>query len=280
MKTKSSHLAEWQERLIMAFCDEECGVVGKWLAKRLLARSPEARDFLRSVRDSSIKIGQTLVQDREIQENALGKSLDLWNQVNSRISEEERLECLLGRRNKVSVRERNFSFPNMLSYLEVGGVGALVAAATLLFVFRVDSKELPLSETSKMAATNSNLDNGQNVLEPAKYETGQGDSGENLFEDKGEPFYSLMPQRASKLARALEVDWMRSHGRVKVIQHPGENSAIFWVSRNQANNLENMNRLWPVGMGSSSSDSFSSSSGEPVRILEDNVPSAITVMDR
>jgi hypothetical protein len=39
------------------------------------------------------------------------------------------------------------------------------------------------------------------------------------------------PVRVGRYPNSLEVDWMRSDGRVRVMQDSGERSAIIWVKR-------------------------------------------------
>ena len=287
MKTKevrvnSSDLAskpdEQQEQLLMAFADNECGFFGRIRARRLLSSSAEARKFLDKMHEVSGKAATAIVRERGTGSRYEPKgpdSADLWGTVSARIMQEERSEILLGhRRTAGEGKVFGGGFEAIWDYVRIGGVSALAAAAAVLIVVGL----LPVQRNASVGRSASVHNQ---AFEPVSFDTEshvtnlRPEAMASLDTD-GTIYYS-MADRPADLPHAFEVDWMKSRGRVSILNHPGDRSAIFWVKRDGGRSRGGSGRV--AGPGSITPE-FGNSSSAPIRVLDDRAPSAISVVDR
>jgi hypothetical protein len=207
-------LTENQEILLSQYSDGECGMWRAILAKRLISKNPAAKDFLLILQ--SVKDTCTLEFN-----SAPPPSIDLWDRISTRITQEERSALYLGERRLEHKAEPAWGEPNWSSalwnrmrspYAVVGGVTGAACAAILLTVMYRPSNVVSFS------APQTAMQNTMPYVQPVAV------SGK-----------SYRPRVAAPLQQpSLEVDWMRSHGSVKVIPDPNGSSAIIWVRRRQA----------------------------------------------
>jgi hypothetical protein len=212
METRKHMLTESDEMLIGKYADNECGFFSKIRARRLLARSQEARLFLESLHEYSTDI-------QAVDNMNKGAKVDLWNKISARIDQEERAEVFLGKRTQVNQENTRVSWSN----LGWGLSGGFVTAGIAVVMFLSSSKFSSNLSTNKddfanrMKRSLEILDAQGNARESVQPEmiinTSSNQSGSN------------------RLRKPLELDWMRSDGSVRLIQAPQEKSAIIWVKR-------------------------------------------------
>jgi hypothetical protein len=209
-----SNLGPWRERLLIKLLDGECCAPERWLVHRMLERNRAAAEAF-----------ERLKSDREVLKSALEVSLagdqdagtvDLWDRISKRIDIEERSALLIGKRNlSTSVR------PALLDSLSSGltwGISGAVAAAMVIFVFA----------NSASIDVGNGFNSGQLVSSRAPENPGF--SNVSLGSGKGKK--AGTPQILERrYPVTLEVDWMRSDGRVRVMSGESERSPIIWVKR-------------------------------------------------
>jgi hypothetical protein len=207
-------LTENQEILLSQYSDGECGVWRSIVARRLISRNPAAKDFLLALQ----RVRNTYTSELS---TAQPPTVDLWDRISNRITQEERTALYLGERRLEHQAQSPWSEANWSSalwsrirspYAVVGGVtGAACAAILLTVMYRP-------SEIVSFSAPQTAMQNTMSYVQPVAV------SGK-----------SYRPRVAPPLQQpSLEVDWMRSHGSVKVIPDPNGSSAIIWVRRRQA----------------------------------------------
>jgi hypothetical protein len=157
----SKHLSEQQELLLSSYVDDECSLLSRLRAERLIKRNESAKLFVQNLKNTS-QTYRSLFSETPT-------SPDLWDKISQRIDAEERASLYLGQRKSETVAPHISGLANFFSKQAlIGGLsGAAVAACVLMLVSRP----------------------------------------------------------------AMEVDWMRSNGSLKIIQNPSDNSAIFWVRK-------------------------------------------------
>ena len=204
---KGDMLTETQEKLLQKYADGECNALEKLMIQRLRKR-PEALSYLSDLEAISPQIKSTM----ELHSQQAGsQSVDLWDRISVRLEQEDRAALFLGKRKPVVVER--FSFFSKQAYV---GAGALAAACLALLVVIPSSKSGSISNpagTSTVANEQSGIPSinlastNTNRLEPPR------------FLNSGE------------VPTSVEVDWMHSAGRVKMIQSPEGGSDIIWVRR-------------------------------------------------
>ncbi len=191
-KRDSFELSEGEQLLLSQYFDGECGFFARRRAEKLLQRSGAARDFLEALQEMSSECRSFAA------ENA--PSADLWQRIESRIDSEERAAFYLGERRKDDRRESFFSRLRSQQAVWGGLSGAVVAASALFFVTSPGSKAAPVpAQPFHQAAI------GGMAASPASFQNNS--------------------------RSAMEVDWMRANGSLKLIQDPSGKSATIWVRR-------------------------------------------------
>lgn len=262
-----SLLSEREERALEAYHDCECGAFGKWRVRRLLAAKPAASTYIRALASTAEEIAAGRSEP--------GKGIDLWEKIDIRLEQEERAALFLGqRRTDESQQTWKMQWVWRVSW---GLSGALVSAAVVAVAFlqfyphdqNTQTPQAGASTIVPVAAAAGSLQYSPVALEPSlNNQAGVGNSGEESREFIPQPQLGRVP-------RVMEVDWMRSRGRVRMIQNTGEKTAILWIDRARQNQAVVSQRpveglaITPVVQ-----------SREPIRMLEDDVPRAFTAYDR
>ncbi len=220
MDSTKTVLSDKEQKLLSKFFDGECGYFGYRRAKRLLERKQQAHEFL-GLLDS-------LARDVRITKTDPAGRLDnMWERVSARIEAEERSQLLLGKRqstlaaNNIWGRLQEALFAS--GYRRFGFSAGLVAAASVI-VF-LSGPYSPLSKSSTQLASSSTVNNASGFgYVPASAQV----------EGSAEKESYTRPQLVEDdYQRALEVDWVRSRGRVKFIQDPRQRSVIIWVKKRE-----------------------------------------------
>ena len=157
--------------------------------------------------------------------------VDLWQQIERRISDEEHAALFLGKRSFGEQPKASLSKSWLLVATPVS------AAALALFIY---------------------FDKG----EPNKVTPGSLSASVNTVPLEIQPV-SVVARTPE--ANPWEVEWMRSEGRVSMIQHRGARVPILWVNRNEA-----LRRL-------EQQEVHRLKDGSELRILDSRVPNALTV---
>lgn len=237
-----NELSNKQQMLLSRYLDNECGWFDQRLAEMLLARSAEARRWLHTLQCNS-EATKTWLENRSEQVG------DLWLEVADRLVQEERSEVFLGRRqeqgdgNWFDVRNLYWgaagaTFAAMLAVIVTNGVAPQrEERAGLIEEYDHNSPVLTeasdargtLSVESKVREPQSNLTGGAVALvggESALIDerTGAYRPGDS----KREPDDIALPNYHSNV---VEVDWLRSDGRVRMLQGAKERVPIIWVRR-------------------------------------------------
>lgn len=206
-------LSEKEEMLLSKYFDKECSWFESIRAKRLLTRSQIASDYINSLQGLS----------NSIKKHAESPKPELWFRVAARINVEEKTAGLLGTR----------TFSTQSSIWRDRMIGGLVGACAVV-IFMIVPKTTPMN-SSEMTQ--------QALNQPS------------LAEEA--PHGGVVPVRSfNSVARnepvAVEVDWVRSDGRVQVIHGDEDRAPIIWVKRRENNSqgiiMMNKDRDVPRGI--------------------------------
>lgn len=253
MKTKDSALSESEELLILKLVDGECSALDRFRARRLLASKAAAVQF---------KVESEALSERLRVREDPPPDVDLWMRVASRIAEEERAEVLLGRR----TTDREDRAERFFGRFAWGMSGALVTASLAFLVWQPFKGGSALS-TSPSANAGGGAE-GEGAIRAVSL-VSDGRSGPEAPPASGKKFGR--PQIIDRAVQgALEVDWMRSAGRVKVVQNPEERSAIIWVnpSRSKDFSRNEGRKMVVVGESSLSGEQSSGASEDGISMSE------------
>jgi hypothetical protein len=192
---KGDMLTETQEKLLQKYTDGECNLLERLRIQRLRT-SPSGRAYLASLTACSPQIRAGL----ELRGQEAGsQDVDLWSRIALRLEQEDRAALFLGKRKPVLAEKFSF-FPKPVFL----GAGALATACLALLMFVPGTRTGNLNPSGvpgvNLASTNTSR------LDPPRF----------LNND---------------VPTSVEVDWMRSNGRVKMIQSPEGGSDIIWVRR-------------------------------------------------
>lgn len=216
-------LTERQELLLCRYFDGECGLCGRYVAKSLLAKNPDAREFFEQLSAIKTECQEACSQNDEI-------CGDLWGRISARIESEERAAFYLGSRRQEPIRSGT-SLGQKLYKPQVimGGLsGAAVAGLALIFITRTSSPT--------------------EILTVAR----GGTSGSSAPSDVTQVALGGANQRrpsksgARTLSPSMEVDWMRANGPLALIQNPQGKSAIIWVRRKPTAAMRNARQPAPA----------------------------------
>jgi len=263
-------LSEKQERLLVSYLDGECSVLGKFWAERLLKANAAARSFVEEMEQTLRRVKEHWPAEQEVL-NGRHEVPSFWDRVAARIRQEEQTELLLGRRSfKLSLLERPV-LSALWEPLKWSFSGAVVTAVLAFVVFRF-----------------SNMPPGGTVLEPFRpglfkaADVREGFSEAGFRTDPRTEPGTVQPLPSGRMPpRVFEVEWMKSRGRVNVIQDSNQSAAILWVNRNRALRLAEGVQLAPQGEADKKIVDLTPrvEGKEPIRILEDNLPTAYSAFD-
>lgn len=218
-------LSEREERLLARYFDGESSWLGRVAARYIIAHKAGAREFMESMR----VIGEIarnehagiLAEDPE--------PVDLWRGVAARIETEERAALFLGQRREAEPpRGRLSRLTQAVLFDRIGwaAAGAAVAAGVMLFVAPPPGAVSGVSTARNIAADASeSTGNMRRVSLRERAPLRRAVKEENALYT--EPLKILEREVPS----TLEVDWMKSAGRVRMMQEPDDRSAIIWVKR-------------------------------------------------
>ncbi|MCB0339714.1 MAG: hypothetical protein KDD53_08920 [Bdellovibrionales bacterium] len=247
-RTSQSGLSQNEELLIMQYFDQETSFWGQFRAKRLLASSELARDFLSSLESGSQEAKAILRVPSAVD----GKELDLWDRIAMRIDQEERAEVYLGKRSFVpqdsSLKPRFFGL-ELLSpqWMSRAGWSLSGAVAAMAFAVLVVGGEKQASEN--FAGDTGSKDLMEHAKEvsipsmPAQFASVQSGPADSVSRRSLESLYQRRMQRRAVSNRELQqtpriidespldFDWMRSDGRVTFVQDVNRGSTIIWVNK-------------------------------------------------
>lgn len=206
-------LSEKEELLLMKALDGEGSFVEDLRAKWLLKRSTLARDFVRLW-------GKVRTETVSELDSRVPVDLDLWPRIAQRIEQEQRAELFLGKRTFKAERVW-FRSPAL------GLAGASMAAAALMFLVLPRGESLLRSGGLPQGGAGVALQNNVgpvSQLEPVAFS-----GAETQHRDRPQIIERGVPE--AMLPQTMEVDWMRSDGRLKVIPMPSGQGGIIWVKR-------------------------------------------------
>ena len=197
-------LSDSEQLLIMRFFDGECGFLERSKAQRLIEKSQPAAQYFTLLQTSADGM-QTTAQRTSVK-------VDLWDEVSRRIAAEEHAALFLGKRETHDV-------PNLLERMQgflssswnLGVSGAVVAAGAALF-FVIPTNPGTNANTEQMVEMARGASFASTDVQPV------GIHGRPQILDEQEH-------------NVVEVDWMRSDGRLRMLHEPSERSAIIWVKR-------------------------------------------------
>lgn len=189
-------LTSSEENLLGRFVDKECGIVGRYRAKRLLRKNVHAGIFLAGL--ESLKENLIEYESRFPEPPA-----DLWGRIDARITQEERLLSLDDGSAGRGWFEQVFLGLGRVSW---GAAGGFAAAALLLLVgnvFDTGGQSSSPHYSSSISSQPVQLASGEYKVNSPRMEAGAG----------------------------RRYDYLRSDGRVRVIRNPSQRSTIFWIRK-------------------------------------------------
>lgn len=203
-------LSNREELMLVAFYDQECGFVDSLRARMLLKRSPVAREFYAAIERTEIAYKAYAARVSN------DSKVDLWDRISARIDAEMRAEVFLGER---SYREPSVAtkitgaIESWRSRLAWGASGAALASVLGMGLvygsYLGTGPNLGLSSGSIARSSSGRIP----LAAPVAYQ------GRSQALGMGEAV------RASP----VEMDWVRSEGRLRLLQDPEQRTAIIWV---------------------------------------------------
>ena len=195
-------LNDKQIALIEKWYDHECGLLETFKVRRLLSSNDQAQKYLQSLRQSKVVLEKV----------AKSRPVDLWGAVKTRIDVEERAAVLLGKR---SLKQPVFSLERDFF---IGRAPALVFAvaafAVVMGLYFTRSGNAPVA-IGNMAREESIGANKIDVALTSK-------TSDNFTRPE------IIPDR---FPPSVEVDWVRSRGRVHMLPDGDQGSTIIWIKK-------------------------------------------------
>lgn len=214
----NKELSEAEELLLMKYIDSECGFLERSRAERLLERCSAARTFVDDFKRVNQKSQAELA--REI------GTVNLWPRISQRIDSEEHAELFLGKRVPVGSSQGSGLSHWLSSAWGLGFSGAAVTAIAALFL---------ISPTASREIGGNSVA-GEQMVSLVR--------GVNL--DLERPGPHGRPQILDRDGpNVVEVDWMRSDGKVRILPGTSKRSPIIWV-RKRTPNAEPHSRRTPI----------------------------------
>jgi hypothetical protein len=294
MAGKDRLLSEKEEMLVMLLRDGEGSFFERLKAKRLMSSSLHAQEFYSELERQSTSIQATLqVGSFEhavpVDEVAIER---LWKQVSRGIDAEDRAKVWMpdpagrGQRGfdgKAPLGEGIFGWSTRPSFRY--GVGGSVAFASLLIaVFGVVSQK----DSQSVISASSQSEQGGNPLVAGAFGGGQSSSVQSVaFSNQSSgnaPGYAgfakdlVAASSSSDRMRAdkfdpVEVDWLRSDGRIRMLSDGRNGAAVVWVSRNPGS----VNGMNQGAFASDKDDARLVGGSQAIEILPEHIPGSIAV---
>ena len=225
-------LSDSEEMLLMRFLDKETGLLEDRAVRKLLDIKPEARSFLTSIGAADHLLRSELSAD-------LHCDSEMWERVSNRIKAEEKAEIFLGKRKAPAVLFKSrFDFDWRTWSAPVALAGTALAALLFVIVpndFAKQGDKVKLGKGLDYMSASEELSSSpvqpifhSNPFMPEPQVGVVSSSG--LMSEEAPPSV-LSGQRSAVPLDSLEVDWVRSHGRVKLIQDVDGRSAIVWIKK-------------------------------------------------
>ena len=217
-KENPAPLNDDEEILLSKLFDGECTPVEERAAHDLLVSSSFARNFFGELGSVKKQLCESHAQIRQ----SLGSGSEFWKKVSNRIEQEEKTAVLLGPRERsiADISPITRAAQWLRQSFVFGGLAGACVAAVLLLVLSPNTSNSPSKRSASFFQSNSPADSG-------------GVSQVSLADNRS--LDSTAKRRPNILfdqaGSAMEVDWMRGNGPVKVIQSPGERAPIIWVRR-------------------------------------------------
>jgi len=202
----AARLNEQQELLLMQYCDREIGLIGRLRVKKLLRHSVSAREFVAANNRVSSILAKVKYTDK----------VDLWSRIDAAIANEELAERIISSRGvsesiaATQMRKTGGRFSESLRQLGWGTGGVAVTASLLALAIRFGQFPMAPGRSTFGAITQATVDNDTASAD-------KGAKGIYILNDHTQP--------------AMEVDWMRSAGSVRVIPDSRDRNTILWVKR-------------------------------------------------
>jgi hypothetical protein len=258
---KNRELSEKQERLLMCYHDAACSWFGGVRARRLLGNSESARQYVESL--------QAISSAMKSPSSSSATSVELWQGVARRIEQEERAALYLGKRTFVD-KGRSANQGRVFNGFWVGVPVVAASALALALVWLPGSETSPLGGTETFTGTAPRLQTAQNeqVLPASQQNLVLPVSAQGSVEQRPSEMALAQNTPLPSYARSQdpwEVEWIRSDGRVRMIQHRAGRAPILWINRQGS-----MGRL-------PTQEVHRLKDGSELRILDNPVPQAITV---
>jgi len=242
-------LTESEEQLLMSYFDNEATLFAKLRARRLLSHSPEAMSYFQSLgafkKECSLSI------------KGAG-SVDLWDGICARIEQEEHTQILLGERRVLdSSRPRSLLSEWLVEFANprVWGLSAASVAAIFLFSFVMRSNNQGIDSTNNLSSPTRNWQSSIPTVEGVSTNSAVPIQGESLVDlsslntrrkldrlsirraqrrSTDIPAYAGFPASAllgDSESNPVEIEWMRSDGRLSVLEGGPSGPTIIWVKR-------------------------------------------------
>lgn len=251
-------LSERQQLLLMKFVDDEASSWEGFFARGLIRRSQAAREFVQSLKLLSGELQRDSVGTHTRQSawsranrgtQGVGDAAfadALWEKVNRRIDDETRAALFLGKRRRT---DSSASSMNWFQGAAWGLSGAAVTAALGFFVIAQPGggpgaqQSMPRGHVATVSlrsggslGTGGNFDQGrsaagQDVSFSQVRSLDESQSGDPRGVGGRAPRIIEDPLDDGRIPNAVEVDWMRGGGRVKLIPDASQRSAVIWVKR-------------------------------------------------
>jgi len=304
-----TELSEREEKLLVRYFDGEHSLLDALKVSRLMRRNPLAKDFLETMK----VIGEIARNERKGIFAMDPTPVNLWDRVNSRIESEQRAALYLGER-KTTPLSASAGIEKLKSWIGVswdnvawGSSGAFAAAAITVMLLGqgapvagvgsgvrlVEAQVGDLRNLGRNVRTVSvnrrqqsvnqvALTQGNDVLNHFATSEFSEAQGGNKSRTALVASNKLMPvevlEEYSNLT-AVEVNWMRSPGRVRMMQDPSEKGAIIWVKRRPQMQVDR-NNLIPsyIATVDEPPENSAQDSAEPLVVYNNNrVPQGIPV---
>lgn len=220
MNYDNNTLTEQQESLLMKFVDGECAWLERRRAERLIAKSSEARSFV----DSLLQVGRECSENLTCQPASSGK--DMWQRVVQRLEEEERAAAFLGPRR--IEREQGWFDEFVQAVLSWRGLSGAFAAAGVAFIaLQYMPGKLPGGAVP--GGTPIVLKDESAIgIQPV---SGFGNAA--AVSELNGASRSFQRPRLVADSDTIEVDWVRSRGRVRMVKDRDAGSTIIWIKQRQ-----------------------------------------------
>lgn len=233
-------LSEKAQKLLMQYADGCCGWFGRRQARKLLVSSTAAREFfdgLQGLTEGLKAINHCGAND---------KAVSLWDRIENRIEQEERAAFYLGER----VLERGpvrSSFGWWQSWLIGAPAGAVVALLAIIGTGQHNQKNDFMNSIGQQIAYYGGFENS-NLVVPVAHSV-----------------------RNNTATSELELEWLRSHGRVQMIQPAQGQVPVIWINRAEAI------RQWQQAQRNSNAP-LATRNSNGIEIIEREVPTALSVV--